>query len=185
MSRRREVVWTLDNPVTDGIGYPCCMGTLVPAEVKADLMFLLSQASHVLMTEMTAGLAEVGISPRAYCVLSHGMVGDLTQIRLAEVCGLDKTTMVVTLDELERAGLAERRPSSTDRRVRIVAVTEAGAAKVAEAHKVVAEIYDDVLGSLPDDEREPFLNGLVRLVGDRLSTPVHCQRPVRRRSPKA
>jgi MarR family transcriptional regulator, transcriptional regulator for hemolysin len=161
------------------------MGTVAPAEVTRDLMFLLSQASHVLMTEMTAGLAELGISPRDYCVLSHGMVGDLTQIRLAELCGLDKTTMVVTIDELERAGLAERRPSSTDRRVRIIAVTEAGMHKVADAHKVVAQIYEDVLGSLPADEREPFLNGLVRLVGGRLSTPVHCERPVRRRSPKA
>jgi len=161
------------------------MGTLAPAEVKRDLMFLLSQASHVLMTELTAGLAELGISPRHYCVLSQGLPGDFTQIRLAELCGLDKTTMVVTLDELEKAGLAERRPSSTDRRVRIVAVTAAGAQKVTDAETVVARIYDDVLGALPDDEREPFLSGLLRLVSGRLSTPVACERPVRRRSPKA
>ena len=161
------------------------MGTLAPAEVKADLLFLLSQASHVLMTEMTAALDAVGISPRAYCVLSTGMSGDHTQIRLAEECGLDKTTMVVILDELERDGLAERRPSSTDRRVRIVAVTEKGAQKVAEAQKLVAELYEDVLSYLPENEREPLLNGLVRLVGGRLSTPVQCGRPVRRRSPKA
>ena len=40
--------------------------------------------------------------------------------------GLDKTTMVVTVDELERAGLAERQASSTDRRARIIKVTPAG-----------------------------------------------------------
>jgi DNA-binding MarR family transcriptional regulator len=148
-------------------------------------MFLLSQASHVLQTEMTAALARLGISPRHYCVLKQGMAADYTQIRLAELCGLDKTTMVVTLDELERGGLAERRPSTTDRRVRIIAVTAQGARKVAEAQKVVAEIYDDVLGSLPVDEREPFLNALRHLVEGRLSTPVACERPVRRRSPKA
>ncbi|MEK8105286.1 MarR family winged helix-turn-helix transcriptional regulator [Micromonospora sp. M12] len=39
---------------------------------------------------------------------------------------MDKTTMVVTLDQLERAGLAERRPVPTDRRARLVAVTPAG-----------------------------------------------------------
>lgn len=161
------------------------MGTVAPAEICRDLMFLLSQASHVLQTEMTAALARLGISPRHYCVLKQGMASDYTQIRLAELTGLDKTTMVVTIDELERAGLAERRPSSTDRRVRIIAVTEQGVRKVAEAQKLVAEIYDDVLGSLPVDEREPFLNALTRLVGGRLSTPVHCERPVRRRSPKA
>lgn len=160
-------------------------GTVAPVEIGRDLMFLLSQASHVLMTELTAGLVELGISCRDYCVLSHAIVGDLTQIRLAEVCGLDKTTMVVTIDELEKAGLAARRPSSTDRRARIVAVTEAGEQMVADAHTVVAKIYEDILATLPTDEREPFMSGLARLVGGRLSTPVHCGRTPRRRSPKA
>jgi MarR family transcriptional regulator for hemolysin len=161
------------------------MGTVAPTEVNGDLMFLLSQASHVLATEMTAGLAELGVSPRDYCVLWQAMAGDLTQIRLAELCGMDKTTMVVTIDELERAGFAERRPSTTDRRVRIIAVTEQGVQKVHDARKVVAEIYDDVLEALPEAERAPFLSGLTRLVGGRLSTPVQCGRTVRRRSPKA
>ncbi len=49
------------------------------------------------------------------------MESEQTQIRLAERCALDKTTMVVTGDELERSGLAERRPSPTDRRARIIA----------------------------------------------------------------
>jgi MarR family transcriptional regulator, transcriptional regulator for hemolysin len=164
------------------------MGKHVPlVEVHVDLMFMLSQASHVLMTELTAGLTELGISQRDYCVLSHavGHGGDLTQIRLAELCGLDKTTMVVTMDELERAGLAERRPSPTDRRVRMIAITEKGEQKVADAHKVVERIYEDVLAALPADERDGFVNGLTRLVNGRLSTPVHCDRIVRRRSPKA
>ena len=154
------------------------------AEVTRDLMFLLSQASHVLLTELTAGLEELGISQRDYCVLSKAMVGDLSQIRLAELCGLDKTTMVVTMDDLEKAGLAQRRPSSSDRRARIIAVTEAGEQRVADAHKVVDQIYADVLDALPSGEREAFLNGLVRLVNGRLSTPVPCDRIVRRRSPK-
>jgi DNA-binding MarR family transcriptional regulator len=162
------------------------MGTQARAEVNADLMFLLSQTSHVLMTELTAGLADLGISQRHYCVLSAALAGkDLTQIRLAELCGMDKTTMVVTMDELEKAGLAERRPSAHDRRVRIIAVTEAGERMVADALKVVDHIYGDVLAALPAGEREALLNGLRRLAAGRLSTPVHCDRQVRRRSPKA
>jgi DNA-binding MarR family transcriptional regulator len=147
-----------------------------------DLMLLLSQASHALTTEMTAGLAGVGISPRAHCVLTHALQGDLTQTRLAELCALDKTTMVVTLDELEKAGLAQRQPSSTDRRARLVAVTPAGQRKVDEAHAIVARIYADVLGSLPATERHALVDGLERLVGGggRLATPVQCDRPVRR-----
>jgi DNA-binding MarR family transcriptional regulator len=148
-------------------------------------MFLLGQASHVLQTELTAALDKLFVTPRSYCVLCQAMAGEHTQIQLAELCSLDKTTMVVTIDELEKAGFAERKPSDTDRRVRIIAVTQAGKQAVADAEKVVAGIYDDVLGVLPPREREAFLNGLMRLVGGRLSTPVACSRPVRRRSPKA
>jgi DNA-binding MarR family transcriptional regulator len=162
------------------------MGTPARIDGDRDLMCLLSQAGHVMMTEVTAGLEELGISQRDYCVLSAALsAGDLSQIRLAELCNLDKTTMVVTMDELEKAGLAERRPDAHDRRARIISVTDAGRQLVADAHKVVEHIYDDVLNSLPAKERDAFMHGLVRLVDGRLSTPVACSRPVRRRSPKA
>jgi DNA-binding MarR family transcriptional regulator len=156
------------------------MATSAPSR-PADLVFLLSQAAHALMTEMTAGLAGLGVTPRAHCVLSHALGAERTQIQLAELCALDKTTMVVTVDELEAAGLAERRPSPTDRRARIIAVTDAGAEVVAKADAVVAGIYESVLASLPAEERGPFVDGLTRLVGDRLADPPACDRPVRRR----
>jgi DNA-binding MarR family transcriptional regulator len=156
-----------------------------PDELAADLMFLLSQASHSLMTELTAGLAALGVSQRGYCILSKALAGDKTQGELAELAALDKTTMVVTVDELEKAGLAERRPSPTDRRARIVGVTPAGEKVVAKASKVVGGIYDDVLGALPAKQRAPFVDALVGLVTGRLSTPVEVERPVRRRAPRA
>jgi MarR family transcriptional regulator for hemolysin len=162
------------------------MGANAAADCFSDLMFLLSQASHALTTEMTAGLASVGISPRAYCVLTSARSGELTQTQLADVCALDKTTMVVTVDELERAGLAERRLSGSDRRARIISVTAAGEQAVAAAEGIVAGIYADVLGSLPGAERAALVSGLARLIrpGGRLATPVQCDRPVRRRVPR-
>ena len=57
--------------------------------------------------------------------------------------------MVVTIDALERAGLVERRTSSTDRRARVIAVTEAGRRKVAEGEALVAAVQADVLSCLP------------------------------------
>jgi MarR family transcriptional regulator, transcriptional regulator for hemolysin len=161
------------------------MATSAPVRHSADLMLLLSQASHALTTELTARLSELGVSPRAHCVLATAMTGDLTQGQLAERCALDKTTMVVTIDELERAGLAERRPSSTDRRARIIAVTAAGEQLVAEGRAIVAGVYDDVLAVLPDRERDAFVSGLELLVGGRLAHPVACERPVRRRAQRS
>jgi MarR family transcriptional regulator, transcriptional regulator for hemolysin len=146
-----------------------------------DLAFLLAHASHVLSTELTAELASLGITPRGNCVLTAALQGERTQIQLAEVCQLDKTTMVVTVDELERAGLVERQTSPTDRRARIIAVTELGRKVHASAKDVVARVYEDVLSTLPDGERTALMSGLTRLVENRLSTPVACQRAPRRR----
>ena len=66
-----------------------------------DLSFLLTHASHVLATRMTAAFAEIGITPREYCVLAHAMGGAYTQIELAKLADLDKTTMLNTMDYLE------------------------------------------------------------------------------------
>lgn len=151
----------------------------------ADLLCLLTRASHVLATEVAATLADLGISQRAYGVLANAMDAELTQIRLAEVCSLDKTTMVAAVDELERAGLAERRTSSTDRRAHVVAVTPAGRRLVAKARRVVDELYDDVLGTLPARERTALVDALTRLTDDRLATPAPCKQVRRPRAAKA
>lgn len=158
-----------------------------PADLSLtdNLCWLLARASHSLTAQLTAALAELGLSPRAHCVLSTAIAGQYTQTALAQAVGLDKTTMVVTIDELEAAGLAERRPAAGDRRARIVAVTEAGERKVAQGKEIDARIQAEVLASLPARERDHFVDALARLVGDRLAEPAVCQASVRRRQPRA
>jgi DNA-binding MarR family transcriptional regulator len=133
------------------------------------------------MTEMTAALEDLGLSPRARCVLMTALEGELTQIEIARMIGVDKTTMVVTLDELERDGLAERRPSSKDRRARVIAVTAKGKAMVRKSTEVVKRVQDEVLATLPARERAALVDGLQRLVSERLAEPAQCTSPVRRR----
>lgn len=131
--------------------------------LAANLGWLLSQASHALKTELTAALESLGISPRAHHVLKTAMQGEYTQTELVRIVGLDKTTMVVTLDELEAAGLAERRPLAGDRRARVIVVTRSGVAKVRQAEAIAERIHEEVLETLPPREREALLNGLARL----------------------
>jgi DNA-binding MarR family transcriptional regulator len=156
------------------------MTTSAPTRTVPDLSYLLSHAGHVLATQMTAAFAELGITPRAYCVLFHALEAERTQIQLAEISDLDKTTMVVTVDELEKAGLAERRPSSTDRRARIISVTAAGEQAVTEGAKIADRVHRDVLAALPEGERDVLVSALTRLVEGHLSTPVEAGRSIRR-----
>ncbi len=155
---------------------------IAPVTLASDLCWLLSRASHGLMTEFTAALEDLGISPRDHAVLTTAMTGEFTQTEIARTVGLDKTTMVVTVDELEAAGLAERRPSSTDRRARVIVVTDEGERMVREADTVLDRVRDDVLSVLEPEQRQVFLKALGTLACGRLAEPVACAHPVRRRA---
>jgi MarR family transcriptional regulator for hemolysin len=135
-----------------------------PPVLADDLCWLLSRATQLLTAEFGAALeASDGISLRQHSVLATAMTGEHTQTDLARLVGLDKTTMMVTLDELERAGLAERRPVATDRRARLVAVTPDGAHAVQQANATLARVKDQVLTLLPAEQRDGFLQSLCSL----------------------
>jgi DNA-binding MarR family transcriptional regulator len=150
-----------------------------------NLAWLLYKAHWALAAELAAALEPLGVSARGYHVLQAALSGEHTQTELAAIVGLDKTTMVVTVDELERAGLAERRLSPHDRRARIVSVTAAGRLKVAEAGKVKERVQAEVLGELSAREGEALMDALSKLVDGRLAEQVECTPPLRRRAPRA
>jgi DNA-binding MarR family transcriptional regulator len=153
MAIRVEVPETVDETVE-----ATCLTT--------NLGWLLDQAGAVLARELAVALEPLGLGSRGYCVLATALDQDHTQIELAKLIGVDKTTMVVTIDQLEAAGFAERRPSLTDRRVRVIAVTKAGRRRVAQARAIVEQVQEDVLGRLPADEREALLDGLNRIISN-------------------
>ena len=156
------------------------MTAMAPTRTEPDLSFLLDHTSHVLRTRMSAALAEIGLTARMHCVLVHALEQERTQIQLAEIGDMDKTTMVVTVDALEKAGLAERRPSGKDRRARIIAVTEEGARVAARSQEIVDGVHEEALATLPADERKVFLRAMNRLVTGHLACPAENPRPVRR-----
>ena len=152
---------------------------MAPRRDSPDLSFLLDHTSHVLRTRMAAALGEIGLTARMHCVLVHALEEERTQIQLAELAYLDKTTMVGTVDALEKAGFAERKPSETDRRARIIAVTPAGSHAAADGQRIVDQVHGDALAALAASQRKPFADSLAELVGGQLATPVEAQ-PVRR-----
>lgn len=141
------------------------MDTRTPDEIRADLAYLLDKSSQGLAARMAAALDEVGLTVRSFCVLLKAQDGSRTQGQIAELVLLDKTTMVVTLDALEKAGLAERVACPRDRRARLVRATGEGNRVIAEARAIVDGVYDEVLGVLEPARCEIFLDALVELVG--------------------
>jgi MarR family transcriptional regulator for hemolysin len=152
------------------------MASRAPERTVRDLTGLLNMAGHQLSNQLAAALADVDLTPRMQCVLVHALEEERTQIQLAALADLDKTTMVSTVDELEKRGLAERRPSATDRRARIIAVTDRGRAAAEKGQRIVDRVHREALGDLSGADRESFLEALVRLAEAREAGP----QPVRR-----
>ena len=136
---------------------------------EPDTGWLLARASHALATAVAAGLRSEGLSLRGYVVLQAALPLPLSQQALAASVGLDKTTMVATVDELAAAGHVERRPDPADRRVRLVAVTDTGRATLVRARAVVRRTEHDLLADLGDD-RDVLRGLLVRALDGRLGT---------------
>jgi DNA-binding MarR family transcriptional regulator len=134
-----------------------------PESLASNVCWLLSRANWLQKAEIEAALAATGLTSRQHQVLTAALGAEHTQTRLANILGLDKTTMMVTLDELEREGLAERRSLPSDRRARIVAVTPEGRKLLRKADKAFGEANERVLSRLPEAERVVFLQALERL----------------------
>ncbi|MGH3434798.1 MAG: MarR family winged helix-turn-helix transcriptional regulator [Thermocrispum sp.] len=149
--------------------------------MRVDLAFLLNQAAYAFSAQLGAALADLGITVRDFCVLLKAAEEERTQNVVAELAMLDKTTMVATLDGLERAGLAERRVSSSDRRARMVAVTAKGRRLLDKAVAAVDGAVDDALSVLDPADRDAFLRSLTALTDGPWATPFHVTVPQRRR----
>jgi MarR family transcriptional regulator for hemolysin len=156
-----------------------------PGPPAVDLAFLFNQVSYALAARMGEALADLDLTVSQYCVLWKAQEKERTQIEIAERAALDKTTVVNEVDRLERAGLATRQVHPTDRRGRVVVVTEAGADVLGRAHRAVARVHDEALSDLPADRRASFLAELAAVAGGVLATPSHGTALRRRRTPGA
>lgn len=151
------------------------------ARTTIDLVVQLQLLSRDV--ELLAAQRLEGTSLRAISVLKCAGESEKTQGEIADLACLDKSTMVHTVDDLEQAGLAARTPSQKDRRARVVEVTDEGRKLVASTEDVLGELYEEVLGRLPEADREPFLRSLAALVEGRSAEPVvTADRAPRRRS---
>ena len=104
---------------------------------------------------VSAAAAELPHGERSYQVLSASVHEEPpTQAALAARLGIDRTVMTYVLDELESAGLIERRQDPSDRRARRIVATEPGRATVADLDARVLEAEDQLLSGLDAQQRE-------------------------------
>jgi DNA-binding MarR family transcriptional regulator len=83
--------------------------------------------------------------------------GPTRQNVLAADFGLSPHSITDLVDGLERLGLAERRPDPTDRRAKLVAITEAGQAGLDVANAMRERLLKQIFGGLSEADRATLL----------------------------
>jgi DNA-binding MarR family transcriptional regulator len=82
---------------------------------------------------------------------------------VANLFDIETISVVRLVDGLEEAGLLQRRPHPTDRRIRTLWLTEAGEQIVEEVGKVTERVRAEALAGLSGDDREHLLNTLLAM----------------------
>jgi DNA-binding MarR family transcriptional regulator len=132
-----------------------------------DLHWLFARVKQGLATAEIAVVREHGMTLWGYTVLMAIVEAPArTQLALAQAVSVDKSKLVLILDELEGAGLVRRRPDPADRRARIIEVTSEGSRTLKAARGDIEAIEDRLLADLAPSARTTLKSALRQLVGD-------------------
>jgi DNA-binding MarR family transcriptional regulator len=125
---------------------------------RADLVAAVTAAArrhHAAYTLFNQAMAErLGLHPTdLQCVSLLGLEpGPHTTGEIAALTGLTTGSATRLVDRLEKAGLAERRPDTRDRRKTLVALTSGRGPDIAAAWEAPGRAFDQALDDFTDAE---------------------------------
>jgi DNA-binding MarR family transcriptional regulator len=113
---------------------------------------------HRMFRAVNDAMSECGLSmARTKVLMRLREQGPTRQSMLAADLGLAPHSITDIVDALERLGLAERRPDATDRRAKLVAITDAGEACLGVAYATRERLLKQIFGALSQEDRATLL----------------------------
>jgi DNA-binding MarR family transcriptional regulator len=94
----------------------------------------------------------------------------LKQAELAEMLEIEPITLTRTIDRMADGGWVERRTDPSDRRARLLFLTDKARDAVAQMRVIANGIYDEALAGFSPVERETLLALLMRVRGNLSNT---------------
>jgi DNA-binding MarR family transcriptional regulator len=135
------------------------------------LSYLLYRAAASATALADEALRAEGLTARAVGILTLIIErAPMTQRALGDILGIDRTTMVSLVDDLEAKGLAERKRHPADRRAFLVHPTGAGRAAQARALLRLDDCERRYMEPLSAQDRR-LLAELLRRLEPRLARP--------------
>ena len=126
--------------------------------------YLLSRMGAYAQRRFAEAISATGLHPRMWGALNVlDSEEAMTQQALGQTIGIDPSSMVSTIDELEAAGLVERRAHPSDRRAHALHITDKGKQTLADGRKIAMSAQNELLAPLDAEERAQLHELLLRL----------------------
>jgi DNA-binding MarR family transcriptional regulator len=126
-------------------------------------------AQHIEAALREAGFGD--IRPAHANVFPFVPPEGITVSSLADLARVRKQTMAEAVEQLERMGYVERRPNPSDRRSRLVFLTERGESVRPVTHAAAALVEKQWAGLTSPEELETLRSSLLRLLMELRASP--------------
>lgn len=142
--------------------------TLRPHNDETDrLGFLLHDASRLMRKRFETRASGYGLSSAQWRLLVRVFKEEgIAQARLAELLEIEPISVSRLIDRMADAGWIERRNDETDRRVRMIFLTERSRAIFGDMRGVANEVFDQALTGLSAEQRLATLHGLKTIIAN-------------------
>lgn len=145
-----------------------CEGVWERSNLEGKLGPALLFLGRLIGRRLEKALVEEGLEvtpAQARILVALHFQGPLNQQSLALHTDVDPSTLVSTLDVMEREGMAVRDKKPGDRRAHIVSLTERGESHVPRLFALWDTVEEDLTRSMNETERKAFLGMVQQLIG--------------------
>ncbi len=137
----------------------------LPPVMASHAGYLSIRIGQITQRSFEEAIAPLGLRPQLFDVLAvvgHG--GPLAQQAIGTILGIDPARMVALIDELEAADLVVRRADPSDRRRRLITLTDTGQHRLTTATEAATQIEAGLLANLSERQRQSLRSLLAQVV---------------------
>lgn len=122
------------------------------------LGFVVSTLSRRIIWSLAGRVSGSGVMPAQFPVLRCLREQRIsTQGELSRLCGIEQSSMAVTLNRMEKGGLIDRQADDSDGRRKLITLTARGTSMLELMTREAHVVYQQAVDGLSDDEIRTFL----------------------------
>lgn len=136
-----------------------------PDRLSTKPSWLIGQLANQMRGLVSEGFAAADARGYHYRLLAAlGESGPSSQADLGRQCRVDRSDVVLAVNELADAGFVRRTPDPGDRRRNVITITAAGKRRLGRLDRMLDGVQDELLAPLSATERAALTGFLRRLV---------------------